>query len=76
MYLWLLERTDRVGWDEFASFVVAAEDEEKARAYFRGGSWEVDQGYIRCVRIGTLDPAFAHEVEEGYGVILADFNAG
>lgn len=36
--LWLLERTDRVGYDEYDAVVVAADTELEARTYHPNGS--------------------------------------
>lgn len=36
-YLYLVERTDKVTWDEYDSFVVCAESEDEARRVYPSG---------------------------------------
>ena len=36
-YLFLVKRTDKIGWDEYDSFVVCAKDADEARRVFPGG---------------------------------------
>jgi hypothetical protein len=70
--LYLLER-DYVGWDETRGVVVAAENEEDARALFPWGG--VSEQYrrrenLRCTRIGVACEGIGSEV------LLEDFKAG
>lgn len=68
MNLYLIERTDEVGYDEFDSYVIAADDERQAVSLCK---WEAipDQplivSMIGTAIFGTLP-----------GVILGSFNAG
>lgn len=60
MNLYLLERTDDVGYDEFDSIVVAAPTEQAACAIRpRGGwtdtGWNEDGATLSCTLIGTTD---------------------
>ncbi|ANZ49094.1 hypothetical protein FDI85_gp272 [Erwinia phage Machina] len=75
MNLYLLERQDDVGYDEFDSIVVAAPSEAVARATKPGwrGRWtdvycDEDGVILRCELIGTT------HLEAG--VVHASFNAG
>ncbi|ANZ48028.1 hypothetical protein ASESINO_4 [Erwinia phage vB_EamM_Asesino] len=74
MNLYLLEREDDVGYDEFDSIVVAAPTEQAARATKPNhGRWtdvfrNEDGVILRCKHIGTT-----HLPE---GVVHESFNAG
>lgn len=72
MNLYRVERTDRVGYDEYDSVVVAAESEDEARTIQPseyGGAWAppdaLDVDLIGIAKEGTER-----------GVILASFGAG
>ena len=75
MKLWILNRTDPVGWDEYDAFVVRAEDEAQARkiAYDESNPstfcnpWSFDQTLVECREL---------VVDGEAGVILGSFNAG
>lgn len=76
MNLYLIERTDKIGWDEYDSAVVCAESLEDAKkinpceyAEKQGKQW-VDPQHITGVLIGTADPSITR------GVVCASFNAG
>lgn len=74
MNIYLVERTDSVGYDEYDSFVVVAETEEEAlnttpSDYVTLDSWV---GSIQDLKV-TLVGRFIGNVR---GVILASFNAG
>ena len=79
--LYLLRRTDAIGYDEYDSCVVCAIDENDAKTIAPDGSvfvehnrvrmpWAATYSEIECVEIGT-----ANENQER-GVITASFNAG
>lgn len=60
MNLYLLERQDDVGYDEFDSIVVAAPSERAARAIRPPGGWCPDNacddgGTLSCELLGTCD---------------------
>lgn len=79
--LWLVERSDVVGWDEYRGFVIAAKTEDEARQIAfqeslgdpmfirqRGDStWRED---ATAVVIGNAMPGRVA------GVILSEYNAG
>jgi hypothetical protein len=75
MNIYLLERTDSVGYDEFDSFVVVAPDAELARKLLHEhsdgdyGVWAKDE-LVTATKIGTSDE-YAEPIE-----ILGSFNAG
>ena len=68
MILYLLTRTDKVGWDEYISMVVAADSAEEARKMEPPGGWaEVDTIHVK--RIGQA----GHGIT---GIVHDSFNAG
>ena len=77
LYIYLIQRTDPVGWDEYIEFVVVAPDEYTAR-YSHPQSIDDDDDWIdrdqahtlNVTRLGIADPGI------GPGVISASFNAG
>ncbi len=75
MKLFLVSRLDSIGWDEFDSFVVAAENEKSALEFHptgdkKGGyGWTMRKEDIGIECIGESNS----KVEE---VIIASFNAG
>lgn len=80
MKLWLIQRTDRVGWDEYDSAVVAADDEVSARSINPDGSgrkWG-DRYSSWCKSPELVDVTLLGTAKRGTeaGVILASFNAG
>ncbi len=69
MKLWIIERTDSVGYDEYDSIVVAADSEDDALRIEPKGGWaSVDHLTARC--IGEAMPYVSR------GVVHASFNAG
>jgi len=67
MKLWLAERNeDKVGYDQYDSWVVAAENEMQVNAFTKYGH---EAGYKVRV-IGTPLP------DQARGIVLASFNAG
>ena len=89
MKLWLIARTDTIGYDDYDSAVVAAETEEAARvthpagvAVWQNEKWDrPDGGYYYggdWAAPATLTVTLVGEAVEGTppGVILASFNAG
>jgi hypothetical protein len=58
MNLWLLSRTDQIGWDEYDSFVVRAENEQEARELASkkacGTGWPIDS--VTCTQVQTDGP--------------------
>lgn len=76
MYLYLIERTDPVGYDEYDSFVVCAETVDDARKCIKP-EWSADrievfqsEEHTRWIRLGEADSSTKE------GVILGSFNAG
>lgn len=73
MNLYLLERHDDVGYDEFDSIVVAALSEDAARAIRPRGGWAPDVAWddvetLTCVNIGVTHLPT--------GIVHTSFNAG
>lgn len=73
--IWLLEREDDIGWDEFRGFVIAANTEGEARdiAALNHADEvpETWQGQLTCtVR------CIADNTDEPNGIVLESFNAG
>lgn len=79
--LWLVERSDVVGWDEFRGFVIAAKTEDEARQIAFQES-HGDPMFIRQLGDSTwLEDATAVVIGNAMpgrvaGVILSDLNAG
>lgn len=73
MNLYLLEREDDIGYDEFDSIVVAAPTEQAARAIRPRGGWVYGEAWddaekLTCTNIGTTHlPS---------GIVHESFNAG
>lgn len=75
MKLWLLNRTDNIGYDEYAGYVIAAETENEARLiaavnHADEGS-EVWEGQLTCTA-----ECIADATNREAGIILESFNAG
>lgn len=73
MNLYLLERQDDVGYDEFDSIVVAAPTEQAARAIRPRGGWVYGEAWedvetLTCQLIGTTNLPT--------GLVHTSFNAG
>jgi hypothetical protein len=73
MKLWLLERTDAIGWDEFNSFVVRAETEDDARGVAAINAGDEGPGIWRDPITATC--VLLHRFGEA-GVVLGSFCAG
>ena len=72
MNLYLVKRTTRVGYDEYDSFVVAADHDDDSKLVANNHGWG-DAGYqadLKCELIGTAKPFTKR------GVILGSYNAG
>ena len=78
--IWLIERTDEYGYDEYDSAVVYAETDDEAREMHPNGYGVIDPEetysswttleHVKVTRIGTAwDGAMK-------GVVCASFNAG
>lgn len=72
MKIYVVERTDQVGWDEYDSFVVVAKDEEQALDIVLTSNY--DGGPPDCwirdlVKVSEVDLS-------GAGIVLGSFNAG
>lgn len=72
MNLYLLERTDKVGWDETRGAVVAAETEDEARAYFPAHWSGSSVAFVASINIACTLIGIACEGVE-HGIILQDF---
>ena len=79
MKIYLIERTDRIGYDEYDSIIVIAKDEAEALEYQPSGdkefsdysdSWTNTVDNIIVTLIGTATRGSKS------GVVLASFNAG
>ena len=88
-YLYLVERTDKVTWDEYDSFVVCAESEDEARRVYPGGRMffeddmsEESRKYFKWCwtdKIETLEVTcigLASVSLKNRQVICSSFNAG
>jgi hypothetical protein len=80
--LWLVRRTDHVGWDEWDAVVVVASSADEARAIHPNG-WELWDGerWIESAcgwaTPDTLAVERLGEADDGKPrVVLASFNAG
>jgi len=74
MNLYLIERTDRVGYDEYDSIVVAAENEEEALEM--GPNWP-DKDYGGCwASKEKLIIELIGTTTRDRDVIITSFNAG
>jgi hypothetical protein len=69
MKLYLVERTDRCDWDEYDSYVVAANNEQEAtgESYQHYQSWH--PSFTKITEVGVAN-------ENVEGIVLASFNAG
>lgn len=72
MNLYLIQRTDEVGYDEYRGAVVAATTKAKALKLRPGwfGTWGVDPARVTVRNIGKTAAGTKA------GVILSDYNAG
>ena len=74
MHLFLVKRTDDLGYDEYDSMIVAARNENEARA-MEPAEWgwgaSVDPVTLEVQRIGT-----ANRGTSAGTVILSSYNAG
>lgn len=85
MKLFLVKRTDDIGYDEYDAFVCAAESEEQARSMLPDDEWHMKEyviGLIMCEwtkDLNKIEVEYIGEADEKYtepAVILASFNAG
>jgi hypothetical protein len=85
MKLWKIYRTDRVGYDEYDSAIVAAETEWAARCihpseYIKLGwpntDWTIENGWVDDPALVNAEHIGESETIKKAGVILASFNAG
>ena len=73
MNIYIIKRTDAIGWDEYEGFVVVAKNEQEAReiaskeAADEGEDIWFNHAYTRCEVVDTL---------VGPRVVLSSFNAG
>ncbi len=82
MNLYLLNRTDCWGYDDYSCFVICCESKEEAYlyhpcgekygsgSYLTNGSWPINNKDIDIIFLGVADSS----IEKG--VIIASFNAG
>lgn len=89
MNIYLVERTDKVGYDGYDSFVVVSESEEKAKSYkpinipmemldkhnFSNNDWDNDWTNNPNSLVVTLIGEANTSLKEGTG-ILSSFNPG
>ena len=77
--IYIINRTDRVGYDEHDSHVVIADSEEEARAlvatpddakYYWPGDEGSDIWYAESTKVTEVLPT------DGKGIVLSSFNAG
>lgn len=73
MRIWILERKDSVGYDEYNSKVIAAMNETRAREI--ANEYVGDEGHVWDSKdLVSCEEINLREIQEG--LILADFNAG
>ena len=81
MNIFKVERTDKVGYDEYDSFVIIAESENEARVTDPSGKPVEDSIFSSWVKVRDLDKLIvtligvANEDQEP-GIVLTSFNAG
>ena len=68
MNLYLIERTDETGYDEYDAHVIAAESADEALA--RANFWAALKSPPTCQLIGVA----AEDIQDG--IVLSSFNAG
>lgn len=80
MKLYLVARTDDVGYDEYDSFVCAAQSEDGARnmtPYIGSPEpWVIDTSQLKVQYLGITDPRSDFDADYKPRIILASFNAG
>lgn len=83
MNIYKVSRTDKIGYEEFDSFVTVAKDAESARnTHPRGANknWDADwNGWVPSSKKSSLDVVHIGTSNECYHkgeIILASFNAG
>jgi len=85
MKLYLVERTDKIGWDEYDSFVCVADSEESARqinpidsySEWTGESWDADGfDWVNPSTLKITEIGLAKEGLANGNIILSSFNAG
>ncbi len=75
MLLYLIERADEVGWDEFAAFVIAAKSPDELPEIVKEAcSQEPYPTYTSQWKEPVVIGTAAEGVKKG--VVLSDFNAG
>jgi hypothetical protein len=76
MNLWLLQRTDEPGWDEYLGFVICAETEDDARAW--AATKKGDEGPQTWTDPSQSKIAFIGKPADGMvaGIVLESFQAG
>lgn len=82
--LYLVKRNERVGWDEYDSFIVCAKSEQDARETSPNkfdGKFDKDNSdysWVCFSEICELDVKLIGKANDGleYGVVLSSFNAG
>ncbi len=76
MKLWIMERLKggpKIGYDEYASFVIRAKTEEDARAFAAANAGGESGKIWLNARLSSCETLKAQGVA---GVVLGDFNAG
>ena len=85
LYIWKVERTDSVWYDQYDAIVVVARTEDEARQIHpygdgwkvddsdRYGSWSVKPETLKVTKLGTATRG--SDIKAG-AVVLASFNAG
>jgi hypothetical protein len=76
MNLWLIERADRFGWDEYLGFVICADSEARARAI--AAAKHADEGASTWTDEAKSKVRYLGKPAEGLveGIVLESFNAG
>lgn len=78
--LYLVKRTDEVGYEEYDSMVVAASSEDEARTTHPDGRWDEEWAgwsWVFISDIESLSVELIGTAKDGLdGLILASFNAG
>lgn len=76
MKLYLIRRPedDRIGWDEYLGFVIAALGAQAARGY--AAARAADEGRDTWYAVDTTCILLAEHTDHSEGIVLGSFNAG
>ncbi len=75
MNLWLIERSDKHGWDEYLGFVICADSEARVREL--AAAKHADEGAVTWTDEGKSKVRYIGKPADGLveGIVLESFNA-